>query len=204
MIISYKFRIYPSKTIEARPKEQLELSRWLYNRLLEEINKAREKNRKINWRETQALITKLKQENKLYSRVLQMVNYQLWSSIEALKELKKKGKKAGKLRYKTSPNSFKTLNFNQSGFKIDVERKKLLLSKVGEIPIKLHRLIEDRIKGVIIRRTKTGNWFAILQVEVDKEPLPKASRAVGIHVGVIEGYFTLSKLRGFKWSEHSG
>ncbi len=158
MILTYKFRIYPSKTAEEKLKEQLELCRWLYNRLLEEINRAKEEGRKINWRDSQDLITKLKQEkpelNKVYSKVLQMVNYQLWSNIKALKELKKNGKKVGKLRYKTSPNSFKTLNFNQSGFKIDAERKKLILSKVGEIPIKLHGLIEGRIKGAIIKRTK--------------------------------------------------
>lgn len=69
-----------------------------------------------------------------------------------MKELKKKGKKVGTLRYKTSLNSFKALNFNQSGFRIDFERKGLVLSKVGEIPIKLHRPIEGKIKGVLVKR----------------------------------------------------
>ncbi len=72
-----------------------------------------------------------------------MVNYQLWSNIKALNELRGEGKKDGWLRYKTSLNSFKTMNFNQSGFKI--ERKRLILSKVGEIPIKLHRPIDGGI-----------------------------------------------------------
>ncbi len=61
MLICYKFRIYPSKTIEARLKEQLELCRWLYNKMLDEINRARKENRKIDWRGTQALITKVNQ-----------------------------------------------------------------------------------------------------------------------------------------------
>jgi putative transposase len=187
MLISYKFRIYPSKTVEAKLNEQLELCRWLYNCLLSEVNKARKEGRKIMWKDTQALIVKLKQEKpelkNVYSKVLQMVNYQLWSNIKALNELKKKGKKVGWLRYKTG-NSFKTLNFNQSGFKIDFERKKLVLSKVGEIPIKLHRPVEGKIKGVIIKRTKTGKWFAIVQAEADEKPLPPTGRAVGIDVGV--------------------
>lgn len=188
MLISYKFRIYPSKTVEAKLNEQLELSRWLYNRLLEEINRARKEGRKITRKDTQALIVKLKQEKpelkKVYSKVLQMVNYQLWSNIKALSGLKKRGKKVGKLRYKTSPNSFKTLNFNQSGFKIDFERRKLILSKVGEIPIRLHRPIEGKIKGVIVKRTKTKKWFAIVQAEVDEKPLPQTSKVVGIDLGV--------------------
>ena len=188
MLISYKFRIYPSKTIEEKLVEQLEICRWLYNRLLEEVNEARKEGRKITWKDTQSLIVKLKQERSelknVYSKVLQMVNYQLWSNIKALAKLKQNGKKVGWLRYKTSLNSFKTLNFNQSGFKIDFERKKLVLSKVGEIRIKLHRPIEGKIKGVIIKRTKTEKWFAIVQAEVGEKPLPKTGRVVGIDLGV--------------------
>ncbi|MBE8539423.1 RNA-guided endonuclease TnpB family protein [Geoglobus acetivorans] len=188
MLISYKFRIYPLKTSEAKLNEQLEICRWLYNKLLEEVNKARKEGRKICWKDTQALIVRLKQEKpelkNVYSKVLQMVNYQLWSNIKALNELRKKGKKVGWLRYKTSPNSFKTLNFNQSGFKIDFERKKLVLSKIGEIPIKLHRPIEGRIKGVIVKKTKTEKWFAIVQTEVESKSLPKTGRVVGLDMGV--------------------
>ena len=152
------------------------------------MNKARRDGRKITRRDTQALIVKLKQEKpelkKVYSKVLQMVDYQLWSNIKALNELKRRGKKVGWLRYKTSPNSFKTLNFNQSGFKIEFERRKLVLSKIGEIPIKLHRQIEGKIKGVIVKRTKTGKWFAIVQAEVEPKPLPETGRVVGIDLGV--------------------
>ena len=188
MLVSYKFRIYPSKTIQQILSERLEICRWLYNRLLEEVNKARKVGRKMSWKDTQALIVKLKREkpelSKVHSKVPQMVNYQLWSNIKALNELKKRGKKVGWLRYKTSPNSFKTLNFNQSGFKIDFKRKKLALSKIGEIPIKLHRPIEGKIKGVIVKRTKTGKWFAIVQAEVTPEPLPSTGRVVGIDLGI--------------------
>ncbi len=45
---------------------------------------------------------------------------------------------------------FKTLNYNQSGFKL--ESGKLVLSKIGEIPIKLHRKIKEKVKGVIVKR----------------------------------------------------
>ena len=76
-MLSYKFRIYPSKTAQAKLNEQLELCRWLYNKLLEEVNKARKEGRKITRKDTQALIVKLKQEKpelkSVYSKVLQMV-----------------------------------------------------------------------------------------------------------------------------------
>jgi len=40
------------------------------------------------------------------------------------------------------------------------------------------------VKGVIIKRTKSGKWYAIFQVEEEPEPLPKTGRVVGIDLGV--------------------
>lgn len=186
-MLGYKFRIYPSKTVQATLQEHLELCRWLYNRLLFELNKAKEEGRKLKQTDTQALIVKLKQENlelrKVYSKVLQMVNYQLWSNIKALAKLKKNGKKVGKLRYK-GKGWFKTLNFNQSGFNIDFENNKLILSKIGSIPIKLHRPINGEIKGVIVKKERSGKWYAIVQAEDEPKPLPPTGKVVGIDVGI--------------------
>jgi len=183
-MLSYRFRIYPSKTVQRKLSEHMELCRCLYNRLLEELNRAKAEGRKITQLETQALIVKLKEEKPelktAYSKVLQMVNYQLWSNIRALAGLKKNDRKVGRLRFKG--RWFKTLNFNQSGFKL--EGKKLMLSKVGEIPIKLHREVNGKIKGVIVKKELSGKWYAIFQVEDEPEPLPKAGKAVGIDVGV--------------------
>jgi len=184
-MLSCKFRMYPSKTIQQKLNEQLELCRWLYNRLLEELNRAKSEGRKITKIETQTLIVKLKMEKpelkKVYSKVLQMVNYQLWSNIIALSRLKKNGKKVGRLRFK-GRGWFKTMNYNQSGFKL--KEKKLILSTIGEIPIKLHREIDGKIKGVIIKREGSGKWHAIFQVEGAPNLLPKTSKNVGIDVGL--------------------
>jgi len=164
--------------------QHMELCRWLYNQLL----KAKRENPNLKKYDTQRFIVKLKRENpklnKVYSKVLQMVNPQLWSNLNALKELGRKGYKVGKLRYKTSPNSWKILNYNQSGFKLDEGRKRLHLSKIGEFPIKLHRRIKGKVKGVIIKRTKSGKWYAIFQVEEEPEPLLKTGKVVGIDLGV--------------------
>jgi putative transposase len=130
---SLKFRVYPAKQLQEVLEQQLELCRWLYNRLLAELNLARTEGRTIKQGETQALIVHLKKEEKpelkqVYSKVLQMVNYQLWTNLRGLVALKTKGKKVGKLRFK-GKGWFKTLNFNQSGFKVDVEGKKLHLPR---------------------------------------------------------------------------
>ncbi len=193
VLLSYKFRLYPNRAIEGRLEEQLEISRWLYNRLLEKINNARKEGRKITQTDTQAFIVKLKEENpelkKVYSKVLQMVNYQLWSNIRSLSRLKKNGKKIGKLRYKKM-GRFKSLNYNQSGFSIDVKRNRITLSKIGSVKAKIHREIDGKVKGIWIKRYPSGKWYAIVQV--DKETKSKAkdseekikSKVIAIDVGI--------------------
>ena len=186
-MLSYKFRLYPNREVERKLEEQLEISRWLYNRLLEEINNARKEGRKITQKDTQALIVRLKEENpelkKVYAKVLQMVNYQLWSNILALSGLKKNGKKIGKLRYKKK-GRFKTLNFNQSGFSIDEKHNCISLSKIGNIKAKIHREIDGKIKGVFVKKYPSGKWYAMVQADVEPEELPKTGREIGIDVGI--------------------
>jgi len=186
-MLSYKYRIYPSKTVERNLCRQIELCRWLYNRLLEELNKARDNGEKITQRDTQALIPHLKDEKPelktVNSKVLQMVNYQLWSNIKGLSKSKENGRKIGKLRFK-GKGWFKTMNYNQSGFALDWDKCKLRLSKVGEIPIKLHREVKGTVKSVIVKREKSGKWFAVMQVEDEPEPLPPTDSQVGIDVGI--------------------
>jgi len=183
-LLSYRFRLYPSRQTEKVLFQHLDLCRWLYNRLLKELNKAKAEGRKLSQKDTQAFIVKLKTEKpelgQVYSKVLQMVNYQLWSNIRSLSALKKNGRRIGKLRFKGQ--WFKTLNYNQSGFKL--EGKKLHLSKVGAVNIKLHRPIEGGVKGVIVKRELSGKWFAIFQCENTVTPLPKNSKAIGLDVGV--------------------
>jgi len=185
-MLSHKFRIYPSKTVEKLLNRQMAVCKWLYNRLLSELNLAREKGIKLKRTDIQALIVDLKRHEKpelgeVYAKVLQMVNHQLWSNIYALSQLKKNGKKVGKLRFK-GKGWFKTLNYNQSGFRL--ENGKLILSKVGEIPIKLHRKIKDEVKGIVVKRERSGKWFVIFQVEDEPEPLPKTGKAIGVDMGI--------------------
>ena len=184
-MLSYRFRLYPSKTVKKKLNRQMALCRWLYNRLLAELEFAREKGIKLKRTDTQALIVDLKHEkpelNEVYSKVLQMVNWQLWSNIRALAGLKRNGRKVGKPRFKGA-GWFKTLNFNQSGFRL--KNGKLVLSKIGEIPTKLHRKIKGEVKGVIIKRENSGKWYAIFQVEDEHKPLPKTGKIIGIDVGI--------------------
>jgi len=186
MIVSYKYRAYPDATTETRLNGALDTCRWLYNKLLEECNTAREHGFTPTMRGMQARIVTLKEENPflkgVYSKVLQMVNYTLWSNIAALSQTKKRGHKIGKLRFK-SASRYRTLNYNQSGFKIDREHSTITFSKIGTIPFSMHRPYAGMVKGVLITRSEK-RWYVIVQAEQEASASKREGRSVGIDVGL--------------------
>lgn len=187
MVISYKYPIFPDKATQQKLAEALDACRWLYNKLLEKMNEARENGIKLTIYETQNMIPSLKLENPklnlVYSKALQMVNYTLHSNIASLAALKRNGYEVGPLRFK-GYGWYKTLNYNQSGFKLDQDHGRLHLSKIGDIKIKLYRKIKGCIKATIVKR-EGRLWFAIIQADQEPELLPETGRSVGLDVGLM-------------------
>lgn len=188
----YKFRLYPKTEDESKLLSILEVCRLLYNSFLAIWNESE----KIPSRYTlQKLLPAMKEEEekqgmkKVNSKTLQMVLFMLYNNLKALRELKKNGKKVGRLRYKKY-GQFKSFVLNQSGFKViktDNRLDRLYISKVGEIPIRIHREIEGKIKQVIIKQYKSGDWYALICVDYQQPPtvLKKAiEKVVGLDVGV--------------------
>jgi putative transposase len=144
--------------------------------------------------ELQALLLNMKEQfpelQNVYSKVLQYENYRLHSNIITLNLIKKKGRKIGKLRFK-GKNWFKTFTYNQSGFKI-IKRDRihdlLCLSKIGNIPMVMHRDIEGKIKQITIKHEPSGKWFASIIAESD-DIIQKTNniRQIGIDLG-LENY----------------
>ncbi len=91
MQTAYRFRLYPNKEQEQNLLFTLDKCRFVYNKLLEELNEQK----KINKNELQHSILKIKEENKeisnIYSKGLQYENYRLFSNLRSLSRLKKKG-----------------------------------------------------------------------------------------------------------------
>jgi putative transposase len=175
MMISYKYPIFPNKITQWKLAENLDACRWLYNQLLQDLNVAKEKGIKLKTYDTQNMIPSLKlinpKQNLIYSKVLQMVNYTLWSNTKGLSASKKNGRKIGHIRFK-GYGWYNTLNYNQSGFKVDQDHGLLHLSK-----------IEGCIKTVIIK-IECNRWFAIVQTDREPQTLPKKDEAIGLDVGL--------------------
>jgi len=101
----------------------------------------------------------------------------------------KAGENPGYPRFK-GYGRYDSFTYTQSGFSL--KSGKLLLSKIGDIKIKLHRAIVGEIRRLNIRRMPTGKWFVSFLVEVEPdEPLPKTGLSIGVDVG-LKSFITLS------------
>jgi putative transposase len=107
MMISYKYPIFPSNITQWKLAENLDACRWLYNRLLQDLNETKRKGIMLKTYDSQNMIPSLKlvnpKLNLVYSKVLQMVNYTIWSNIKGLLASKKNGRKIGHIRFKGCP-----------------------------------------------------------------------------------------------------
>jgi len=189
MQLTYRFRLYPSRAQEEKLLVTLDRCRWLYNHFLEQLNQ--EGGRFPRRYELQAALPKLKREHpelkQVHSKVLQMVLHQLYSNLRALAELKRNGRKVGRLRFK-GQGWFKSFTYNQSGFKIvegHGKRRELWLSKISSIPIVLHHELDGEVKQVHVKREHSCKWFACVNVEVEEAPkVKRISKPVGIDLGI--------------------
>ncbi len=179
----YKFQLKPTKEQENKLNQTLSICRFTYNQLLEELNINNQRSH------IQHHIVELKKQypnlEQVYSKTLQYECYRLFSNLKGLSQSKKKGNKIGKLRFKGA-RWFKTIVFNQSGYKL-FERDKhyniLHLSRIGNIKLRQHREIEGNIKGIIIKK-KVRCWEAHIITDA-KYIIGSGDDIIGIDMGVL-------------------
>jgi len=189
MQITHKFRLYPSKGEENKLLETKELCRQMYNKLLFELNEQKV----IDKAQIQGIIPDIKicepKFKQAYSKTLQYESYRLFSNLRGLAKTKGK-RKIGRLRYK-GKKWFKTFTYNQKGFKLIDNNKKLHLSKIGDIKIKCHREIRGEIKQITIKKEASGKWYANIceELRVTIPKVRKIKKVVGIDLGLIDTTF---------------
>jgi len=178
---AYKFRIYPNKEQTEKLDFALDTCRQAYNILLGELNDQVVIDRNM----IQATLPDLKicepRFKEVYSKTLQYECYRLFSNLSALRVLKQNKKKVGRLRFK-GKGWFKTINYNQSGFSLDSENKKLQLSKIGDIKIKLHREVEGNIKQITIKKF-IDKWYATIITDAVLKT-KCGDKIIGIDLGI--------------------
>lgn len=201
---SFKFRIFPSKAINAKLENTLYLCRDLYNAALQERRDAYRLNKiSINYYDQANQLKEIKETNPKYkdvhSQVCQDVLKRLDKSFQGFFRRLKQGVKAGFPRFK-GKNFFDSFCYTQSGFSLS--GNKLTLSKIGTVKIKLSRSIVGKVKQCRIKK-EINNWFVIFTIETQVEPLSKTGESIGLDMG-ISAFCALSdgtQIDNFKYYE---
>ena len=185
---NFRYRIYPSGKQEVRMNKSISDCCFIYNKLLEtKINAYKEDKTNLSQFDLNKLTKPFDVE--LNSQVKQNISKRITDAFKHFfRRVKEKKRKVGFPRFK-SFQRYKSITFPQSGFKVN--HKKIYLSKIGNVPIVLHREIKGKIKTLTIKRY-ADKWYAIFSCEgivLDKiKPLEKK---IGIDVG-LENFATLS------------
>lgn len=189
MQVNFRYRIYPSKEQITKLNQILSDCCFVYNKLLETKINAYKKD-KISLSKFD--LDKLTKEFNInvHSQVLQNISKRINDAFNHFfRRVKEKNGKVGFPRFKTL-NRYKSITYPQSGFKF-ISDKRLFVSKIGNIPIVLHRVPKGKIKTFCIKRTSLG-WFAIFSCEnVPIKKIEVEKNHIGIDVG-IESFVVLS------------
>ena len=193
MQYNYKYRLSPPEVLLEELRYHVDICRQLYNHVLYLLNESDDIPSRY---EVQGQLPNLKtwwdDLGDIHSKVLQMAVKRVYDNLSTLKAQKENGRAVGMLKWKR-PREYRSLIYNQSGFKLKNTsgRPTLWLSKIGEIPIHLHRDIPEdvTIKQVTVKQEPTGEWFAMFGIDVDKDTPEKPEipeKVVGIDVGILK------------------
>lgn len=172
MINVTRYRIYPNKAVQDTIFRQFGICTDLRNHCLDTQN--------FNVRILPGAKESCPELKEVYSIVLQNMVFQIRDNLKGLSKLKSRGRKVGRLRHKP----VRSLIYEQTGYKI-VDNK-LVLSKIGEIPIVISRPVPGLIKQIVLKFTRTHKWFVSVISKTEDLPGGKTGmRTVGIDMNLI-------------------
>ena len=185
----YRYRLYPSQKQRERLFENFDICKEIYNNLLEtSIKTYKETNKTLRKYDFDKLLTGKYPE--VFAQVKQNISDRVSKAFQNFFRRVKDPvcKEKGFPRFRSRIHS---ITYPQFGFKF-LSQRRLKVSKIGSIPIVLHRAPKGVVKTLTIKRNKAGQWFAIFACEFAVKPVKNKSKAtVGIDVG-IESFATTS------------
>lgn len=190
MQMNFRYRIYPSQKQIVKLNKTLSDCCFIYNKLLEtKINAYNQDKISLSKFDLDKLTKEF--DVLVHSQVLQNISKRINDAFNHFfRRVKEKKGKVGFPRFKTF-NRYKSITYPQSGFKF-ISNKRLFVSKIGNIPIILHRVPKGKLKAFTIKRTAIG-WFAIFSCE--NIPIEEIKIAQDSHIGIdvgIESFAVLS------------
>lgn len=185
---AYRYRLYPTADQEQQFAHNFGQARFLYNFFLAE-RKAfyeahkTEKKKGLTYKDNANVLKKMKKDPQYewlkigHSQVLQQA---LKDLDTAYKNFFAKRAKFPKFHKKNDKQSARYMQY------VFVGDKWIDFPKIGKVKAVIHRPCEGKVKNVTATKTKSGRYFASVQVELDV-PEPKFDRTdvtVGVDMGL--------------------
>jgi len=186
---TFKYRLFPTAAQRTSLQAQLDACRWVYNKTLEVRRDAWEQEQKsLSRYDTNKLLTGWKQEHEWlkegHAQAMQDAQKRVDLAFRAFFRRVKAGAKPGYPRFR-GRDRYDSFTYPQAkGNWRFLSDKRLRLSKIGDVRIKLHRPLEGECKTLTIRRDSAGNWYACFSCIVEPKPLPPNDRVAGIDLGL--------------------
>jgi putative transposase len=190
MLKTFRYRLYPKKSNITKMSKTLDICRTVYNATIDIRKFAWEQNHvSVSYFQLAGLISPWKDQDPelrtVHSQVLQDVMIRVDLAFKAFFQRVKHGETPGYPRFR-GRFRYDSFNYRQSGFNIEYGDSTLYLSKIGRIPIVLHRpLAPGKLKNCTITRSRTGKWYASIVVDTSRpKPLPKTNKIAGLDLGL--------------------
>lgn len=193
MPFAFRFRLYPNQEQEKRLLNAIEASRILWNDALSHrASRWREERLSTSYKLQQSILTQVRHTDPLigglYSQVAQNVLRRLDNAFQAF--FKDQSRYPRIKKFSVSGSICYPQAYNSS-VRPDAQRKRLFLSKIGNIRTVFHRSLpkEARLKTCTVLRERDGKWFASLVYE-DVVPLQTSTvqtlftSPVGVDLGL--------------------
>ena len=183
----FKYRLYPNQAQEALLAVQFGHKRYIYNWGIEQSRE-----RYPGYKTLADQLPDMKRSAELswlkaaHSQVLQQALMDLNKAYQNFFE-----KRAGYPRFK-GKRARQSIRYPQPkpGW-ISADQRRINLPKVGWVKVKIHRPLEGVMKFVTVSRTKSGQYFVSINVEVETKEPEVTGGEVGIDLGLCD-FVTLS------------
>lgn len=183
---AFKFKIYPTKNQAKLLSDELAEACRLYNAALQERRDAYKMcGKSIGYFEQKRDIKEIRaagdcslSNHQVAADVIKRVDL----AFQAFFRRCKAGEKPGYPRFK-SAKFYDSITYTLWDNGCRFKGKKLFLSSCGNVKIRLHRELPEKIKTLTIKR-EDDQWFAIFTAEYQPEALPANDDAVGIDLGI--------------------
>ena len=186
---AYKFRIYPDATRQEEIDERLILAQQFYNKILEKsIASYQNGKAKVSMSQFNRFVKEIIQEDKkylkLYSQTRCEIEFRLLKAYQNFfRRIKEGNKKAGFPRFR-SRDRYKSITYPQDNGSFSIRKSRLRVSRIGTMPIDLHRKIEGTIKTLTIKREGRNYYAVFTAINEIKVPEVKNTNPVGIDLGL--------------------